>query len=250
MPYNSLKMTHTDGTMHHLGINESHIAKKVILVPNPEDVPILAKELYRAEFKGDYREYVTYTGEFCAEQISIMSCGFGCMPMAIAVEELNHLGVKEIIKIDACAAIDEDLKIGDVVSCKGAVRGEGVTKEYIDGSYPAFPDMKLLFSLIKSGEKPVYFRSHDCLNNESPYAPGGLQRMQSWAELGIKVMDCETSALYVIGTILKLKVASAAVIKENYITREKMTEAQRIDALKALFIKNCEILCRWEVKNE
>ncbi|MEI3146685.1 MAG: hypothetical protein V8T10_01380 [Merdibacter sp.] len=243
MPYNSLKMTHTDGTMHHLGINESHVAKKVILVPNPEDVPILAKELENADFMGDYREYVTYTGRFEGEPITVMSCGFGCMPMAIAVEELKHLGVEEIIKIDACAAIDEKLKIGDIVACKGAVRGDGVTKEYIDGSYPAYPDMKLLFTLMQNGEEPVYFRSHDCLNNESPYAEGGQERMRRWSKLGVKVMDSETSALYVIGTILKLKVASSAVIKENYMTNQMMTEQQRLEALKKLFIKSCEIFC-------
>ena len=89
MPYNSLKMTHTDGTMHHLGINESHVAKKVILVPNPEDVPILAKELENADFMGDYREYVPYTGgSHAREQLEEMG-----LRRSISTEVIPHIRI-------------------------------------------------------------------------------------------------------------------------------------------------------------
>ena len=239
MPYKSLKMTHTDGTMHHLGVNESHVAKKVILVPDPMDVPLLAAALEDARPMGDYREYVTYTGKYAGERVTVMSCGFGCMPMAIAVEELKHLGVEEIVKIGACAAISEDLKPGDEVCCTGAVRGEGVTKEYIDPSYPAYPDMGLLSRFMGKDRPPVYFRSHDCIKHESPYAPDGEARMERWAKMGVQVMDSETSALYVIGRILGVKTVSLAVIGENFVTREKMDEKERRKALLGLFINAC-----------
>lgn len=236
MPYNSLRMTHTDGTMHHLGVNETHIAKKVILVPDPMDVPYLAAALEDARLMGDYREYVTYTGKLDGECLTVMSCGFGCMPMAIAVEELWHLGVREIVKVDVCAAITGDLHIGDEVCCSGAVRGEGVTKEYIDPSYPAYPDMKMLSRFMGENRQPVYFRSHDCLKHESPYAPNGAQRMEYWQKLGIQVMDSETSALYVIGRILGMSTVSLAAIGENYVTGERLNEEERKKALMKLFI--------------
>ena len=107
----------------------------------------------------------------------------------------------------------------------------------IHGFYEAFETA--LNKVDFSGENQLFLLG----DNESPYAEGGQERMRRWSKLGVKVMDSETSALYVIGTILKLKVASSAVIKENYMTNQMMTEQQRLKALKKLFIKSCEIFC-------
>ena len=48
-----------------------------------------------------------------------MSCGFGCMPMAIAVEELHHLGAESLIKIAACPAIQPELEPEDITGLLG-----------------------------------------------------------------------------------------------------------------------------------
>lgn len=239
MAFGSVKMTHVDGTMHHLGVNESMIAKDIILVPDPMSVPFFAALLDGAKQMGDYREYVTYTGTFGGKPLTVMSSGFGCMPMAIAVEELNHLHAERIVKLEACPAIQPDLPCGSVCLCKGAVRGEGASREYIDPSYPAVPDMELLAKLSRACGKDAklsVFRSHDCANHESPYAPGGMDRVQRWASLGVDILDGGTSAMYVVASILKLKTASAALAGENYETGEALTEAQMQEALKNLFL--------------
>ena len=150
MKYKSLLMTHADGRMHHLGIKKEDISENVIISPDPLMVEAYAAYLDDSKLKGDYREYVTYSGTYKGKQLSIMSCGFGCMPVAIAVEELNHLGVKNIIKIAANASIQKEIKCGDFVVAKAAVRGEGASREYIDISYPAVANMKLLSKLLKS----------------------------------------------------------------------------------------------------
>ncbi len=230
MSFQSKKLCRADGTIYHLGINETAIAKKVILTPDPMDVPFYAQFLEDAKKVGDNREYVTYTGRFRGEPMSIMSCGFGCMPMAIAIEELNHLGVKEIIKIACCPAILPQIQVGSLMAASGAVRGEFASREYIDVSYPAVSDMELLGRLLRTGVSEVgIFRSHDCSNLETPWAQGGKERIAYWAGLGASVLDGETSAMFVIASILKVKAASLALISENYSTgaAASITEAEK-----------------------
>ena len=225
MCFKSVKLTHNDGTMHHLGIDETMVAPKVIITPDPLQIPDYAAFLDNAEKVGQYREYVTYTGFYRGEKISVMSCGTGCMPVAIAIEELNHLGVKEVIKIACCPAIQKETKVGTLFAASGAVRGEFASREYIDVSYPAVADMELLARILKVSVSQVgIFRSHDCVSLETPWAVGGPERIEKWTNLGVDVIDSETSAMFVVASILGVKTASLAMITENYLTGEKISE--------------------------
>ena len=242
MAFSSVKLTQANGGMYHLGITDAQIAKKVILVPDPQQVPLYAAFLDNAEKMGEHREYVTYTGTYAGQPLSIMSCGFGCMPIAIAVEELNHLGVEEIIKIDLCPAIGTRLEPGMLCAASGAVRGEYASREYIDVSYPAISDMSLMRRLLRKGVKSVgLFRSHDVTSLETPRTEAGKARLAYWEGLGVQVIDGETSAMLVIGTILKVKAASLALIHENYTTGARC-EAGTAEREK-LFRAAAEALC-------
>ena len=137
----------------------------------------------------------------------------------IAVEELHHLGAESLIKIAACPAIQPELEPGTLLAASGAVRGEGATREYIDPSYPAVADMPLLGALLSCGVPDAgLFRSHDCTSLETPWAPGGPARIARWAELGVSALDGETSALFVLASILGIHAASLAYLAENYAT--------------------------------
>lgn len=227
MSFGSMKLTHADGTMHHLGIDETMIAKRVLLTPDPLQVPFYAALMDEAKKVGEYREYVTYTGTLNGKPLSVMSCGFGCMPSAIAVEELNHIGVEAILKIDCCPALQPETPVSTLLAASGAVRGEGATKEYIDLSYPAVADPALLGRLLDSGISAGLFRSHDCRSLETPWAAGGRERIARWASLGVEAIDGETSALFVISSILKLRAASLALISENYATGERLADSDK-----------------------
>lgn len=243
MSFQSVKLTHNDSTMHHLGIDETMVAPKVVLTPDPLEIPFYASFLENAKKVGEYREYVTYTGTWHGKPLSVMSCGTGCMPMAIAVEELNHLGVKEIIKIAPCPALQPESEVGSLLAASGAVRGEFASREYIEVSYPAVSDMSLLSRLIRGGVKQVgIFRSHDCTSLETPWVVGGKERIAHWASLGVEALDGETSAMFVISSILKVRAASLALVSENYATGEKLTELA--DAKELLFRTAADALTR------
>ena len=145
--------------------------------------------------------------------------GLDALSYAIAVEELHHLGAESLIKIAACPAIQPELEPGTLLAASGAVRGEGATREYIDPSYPAVADMPLLGALLSCGVPDAgLFRSHDCTSLETPWAPGGPARIARWAELGVSALDGETSALFVLASILGMHAASLAYLAENYAT--------------------------------
>lgn len=79
--------------------------------------------------------------------------------------------------------------------------------------------MPLLGALLSCGVPDAgLFRSHDCTSLETPWAPGGPARIAHWAELGVSALDGETSALFVLASILGIHAASLAYLAENYAT--------------------------------
>ncbi len=87
---------------------------------------------------------------------------------------------------------------------------------------------------MKQGVQQVgIFRSHDCISLETPWSIGGKERIAKWTQLGVDVIDSETSAMFVVATILKVKTASLALIRENYITGEVARDLE--ERMKTLF---------------
>lgn len=237
MGFKSKRMTHIDGKMHHLGTDERDIAKTIILTANMEEVKDIASLLDTAKETGLYREYLTYTGEKDGIPLSVMSTGNGCMPMAIAVEELNHIGGKNLIKVGVGSAIQEGVKPGTIMIALGSVRGEGATLEYVNYQYPAVADMELLGILVeeseKVGEQPHtgIFRSHDSYYLESPFAADNGKRIEDWRKIGVELIEHETSSMFVISSILKMHAAAIYVVDENLTDKTSLTEEELIERL-------------------
>ena len=221
MGFQSKRMTHVDGKMHHLGTDEHDIAKTVLLTANMEDVAGIASLMTQSKQTGLYREYLTYTGEKDGIPLSVMSTGNGCMPMAIAVEELNHIGAKTLIKVGTGIAIQPGVKPGTLIIPSGAMRGEGATLEYVNYQYPAVADLPLLELLVeeanKLGETPRVgiARSHDSYYAESSYSVDGGERIRKLRQIGIELIEHEVSSLFVVSSILKLRAAAIYVVEEN-----------------------------------
>lgn len=221
MAFQSKRMTHIDGKMHHLGTDEHDIAKTVLLTANMEEVKEIAHLLDRSEQTGLYREYLTITGEKEGIPLSVMSTGNGCMPMAIAVEELNHIGAQTLIKVGTGIAIQPGVKPGSLIVPSGAMRGEGATLEYVNYQYPAVADLSLLGVLMEEakrlGEIPKVgiARSHDSYYLESAYSINSGERISRLRQMGIELIEHEVSTLFVLSSILKLRSAAIYVVEEN-----------------------------------
>ena len=221
MKFQSGKLTLPNGGMHHLGAREEDIAEKVILTCAEEDVPVIASYLENAKETAAHREYLTYKGTKNGKELAVTSVGQGCMPMAIAVEELNHLNVKTIVKTGTGQAILPGIRPGTVIVPSAAVRSEGATKEYVPESYPAVANIPLLRKLVtalkEEGIEPMvgYVRTHDGFYTEQPSDPEGPARIAKWAKLGVLLNEHECSSMFVISEILKLNAAAVIVAEEN-----------------------------------
>jgi uridine phosphorylase len=62
-----------EGSIYHLGITAEHIAKKVIIVGDPERVPKISALFDKVTHKIESREFIIHTGNFKGKYISVIS---------------------------------------------------------------------------------------------------------------------------------------------------------------------------------
>ena len=230
MKFESRKMTLVDGGMHHLGAKKEDVCETMILTCSPEETKEVAKHLADCKVTASHREYLTYTGTRNGRKLGCISMGHGCMPMAIAVEELNHLEVKTIVKLGEIQAIQKGIKPGTIIIPSGAVRSEGASREYVPDSYPACADIPLIRKLSDALRKKKLdvmvglVRSHDAYYTEQPSDPDGLERIRKWSKLGVLGNEHECSAMFVLSEIFRIRAAAVLITRENIVDGTALSE--------------------------
>src|SRR5437879_11633957 len=76
------------------GPGPGEVGEYVLVPGDPGRTPMIAKYLEGAREVAFSREYRTFTGSLDGVKVSAMSTGMGGPSVAIAVEELNELGVR------------------------------------------------------------------------------------------------------------------------------------------------------------
>ncbi len=192
---------------HHINMVSGDIAPTVLIPEDPAYVQLFAQLMDEAHQVAEKREYVTYTGQKDGVPISCTSTGLGSPPTSIGVEELWHIGAKNILRIGTCTPLQSQVRAGDLIVVTGAVRDEHTSEEYISKEYPAAADYRLVRALLDACRELDYpchrgiVRTHDAYYLEAPDAQGTRTRLEKWKDLGVLAVDMESSSLFVIASI-------------------------------------------------
>jgi uridine phosphorylase len=80
-----------DGSLYHIHLRPEHLAKKIILVGDPQRVPMVSAFFDKIDFMFENREIVTHTGYLNKERLTVMSTGMGPDNIDIVLNELDAL---------------------------------------------------------------------------------------------------------------------------------------------------------------
>src|SRR5690625_1556546 len=177
-----------------------------LLPGDPARVDIAKQFLSRTREIAFNREYKS---EYRRTQVLEMSTGMEEPSTEIAVEELANIGIMSCIRISSCGVLQDSMELGDLVIATGAVRDEGTTVSYIEPSFPAISDFKLMQAIkqVVDAEQIPYhlgvIRSHDTF-----YTDLEDEINAYWSRQGVLGSDMETASLLVVGALRGIKTAS------------------------------------------
>ncbi len=130
------------------GLRPGQVPPRVFLCGDPARVPRIAESWSGVEELVSVREYRVIRGERDGVPVAAASTGIGAPSTAILVEELVKLGVRDLLRIGNSGGLAADVAIGDLVVTTGCVRDDGTSKSYVDPSYPAVADYRLVSALM------------------------------------------------------------------------------------------------------
>jgi uridine phosphorylase len=202
--------------LYHIGFDDTHGAKYVILPGDPGRVEKIAQHLDSPRFFHRNREYTTWLGELSGETVMVMSTGMGGPSTAIAVEELYMAGLRNFLRVGTCGGMATQVCGGDLVVATGAIRMEGTTKEYVPVEFPAIAHIDMTNALIQAAKDagvPWHAGVVQCKDSfYGQHAPermpsGGelTEKWQAWIQAGCLASEMESAALFIVAQILGVR---------------------------------------------
>lgn len=205
----------------HIRLDQNHGAVCALLPGDPARLDRIQAFLTDVEALAYNREYRSLVGSYRGIRVLAVSTGIGGASAGIAVEELKNLGVKNMIRIGSCGALQPQVKIGDLILVSGAVRDDGTSKTYIDPIFPAVPDSALLFACVNAAKAREYrFHTGIARSHDSFYTDREEEIDAYWSKRGVLGADMETAALYTIGHLRGIRTMS---ILNNVVAFEEDT---------------------------
>lgn len=208
-------MAARDEKKYHIGLGREDVGEYVLVPGDPGRTPLIAKYLDDAREVAFSREYRTFTGTVGGVKVSTMSTGMGGPSVAIGIEELHELGVHTLLRVGTCGAAQPEIKMGDLVIAHASVRSEGTPDGYVPKEYPAVASFDVVEALMEAAREsgaPFHvgvIRSVDALYSDlvpdQMPRPNIREELEMWSRAGILSNDMETSTLFVVSRIRKMR---------------------------------------------
>lgn len=172
--------------------------------------------------------YTILLGKYEGVDILVCSSGSAGPEREIALLDLiQYANVNTFLHLGTSGTHREDIQVGDIIISTGAVRDEGLSREYIKETFPALAHHEVVISLIEAAQKSQ-LRYHVGLtrSNDSVYVGQGrpvcgyMEDSQKnvvnyWLKAGVLNAERETAATLVLSSLFNCRSGSINIACNN-----------------------------------
>ena len=213
----------------HIGAKPGEIADIVLLPGDPLRAKYIAETfLENAKIYNEVRNMFGYTGTYKGKPISVQGTGMGVPSISIYVNELiNSYNVKKLIRVGTAGAIQEDVKVRDVILAMSASTDSQMNRLTFGGiDYAPTANFELLLKAYKAGvAKGLKLKVGNVFTADHFYNDNS--DLEKWAKYQILAVEMETAALYTLAAKFGREALSVLTISDHIITGEETTAEER-----------------------
>lgn len=216
------------GKQYHIGAGPGDIAREVILVGDPARAEKVAAHFDSIDVRRAHREYVTLTGSYKGNPLTVTATGIGCDNTEIAVVELCQC-VEEptFIRVGSSGALAPGIELGDLVISTGAVRLESTSTYFVPEGYPAVAHHEVIMALLEATADLEGRKAYAGLTATAPgfygaqgrqvpgFPPRDPELPAKLGAIGVKNMEMEASLLFSLATLRGFRAGAVCAIYAN-----------------------------------
>ena len=214
----------------HIEAKEGDFAETVLMPGDPLRAKFIAETfLEDVEQVNKVRNMNGFTGNFRGKRVSVMGSGMGIPSISIYAKELyTFYGVKNIIRVGSCGAVDPKIKVRDVIIGMGACTDSGVNRARFMGyDFAPIADYKLLKNAVSAAEAlGITPWVGNLFSADLFYTPIPelFDRMESMRVYGVEM---EAAGLYGVAAECGTSALAVCTVSDQIRTGEKTTSEDR-----------------------
>ena len=214
----------------HNSAKKGDFAKTVLMPGDPLRAKFIAETfLTEPKLVNNVRGVQGYTGTYKGKEISVMGGGMGMPSIGIYSYELfNFYGVDQIIRIGSAGALQDHIKVMDVVIGMGACTDSNYAYQYgLPGTFAPIADYELMNKAIETAKRQGTnvvvgnVVSSDVFYNADPTVN------DRWRSMGVLAVEMEAAALYMNAAKAKKKALCMLTISDHIYTGEALCAEDR-----------------------
>lgn len=214
----------------HIGAEKGQIAPSILLPGDPRRAQFIAETLLEdVVCFSEVRGMLGFTGRYGGKPVSVMGTGMGIPSHSIYVHELiAEYGVKTLIRVGTCGALQADLAIGDLVLAMAASTDSHVNRLRFGGCDYAptasFPLLLAAYETARKCEMDIHvggILSTDTFYHDDP------DSWRQWAAFGVLVVEMETAGLYTEAAKFGAEALAILSVSDNLVGGDRVSSEQR-----------------------
>lgn len=214
----------------HIKPNGVEIAETILLPGDPLRAKFIAENfLENAVLFNEIRGMLGYTGEYKGKKVSVMGTGMGTPSMGIYSWELiNVFGVKNLIRIGSCGAMQNHIKLYDIILAMGAATNSNYMNQFnLPGQFPITASYDLLEKAKKIADEKNYKVHVGNVLSSDVFYNADKTATEKWANMGILAEEMETTSLYLNAASAGAKALTILTVSDHMLTHEQTTQEER-----------------------
>lgn len=198
-------------------IDESIGFGKTVLMPgDPLRAKFIAENfLDNPVLVNNVRGVNGYTGFYKGVKVSVMASGMGMPSIGIYSYELyKHFGVQNIMRIGSAGAINENVKLRDIVAGMGACTNSNFQSQYgLNGFIAPICDYVMLSTAKRIADSMnIHMPVGNLLSSDTFY--DDTTPAVKWGKIGCLAVEMEAAALYMTAQRLNMRALAICTISD------------------------------------
>lgn len=206
------------------------IAETILLPGDPLRAKFIA-ETYFDDIRcfNEVRNMLGFTGTYRGRPVSVMGTGMGIPSISLYSYELIHFfGVKNLIRVGSCGAMQENMELYDVVIAQGASTDSNYLQQFnLPGSWAPLSSYRLLEHAKRIADERGQ-RTHvgNVLSSDLFYG-ADPDAMGKWMKMGILAAEMESAGLFANAAAGGVDALGIFTVSDQLVTNAKTTPEER-----------------------